>query len=133
ESSSIYVCKYLLDEGAQLAIFDPEVSREQIVNELTHPMISEDPERVDRLVTIATNPYEALHHAHALVICTEWDEFKGYDYKRIYDNMMKPAFAFDGRGVLNTESLIEIGFHVEVVGKVVSKTDMIPLTPPAEK
>ncbi|XP_077861825.1 UDP-glucose 6-dehydrogenase-like [Saccoglossus kowalevskii] len=132
ESSSIYVCKYLLDEGAQLVIYDPQVSREQIISDLTHPIISEDPERVERLVTIATDPYKALSGAHALVVCTEWDEFRGYDFQKIYDTMAKPAFAFDGRGILDAEHLLELGFHVEVIGKVVRKNNMIPITPPAE-
>ncbi|XP_070542026.1 UDP-glucose 6-dehydrogenase-like [Ptychodera flava] len=133
ESSSIYVCKYLMDEGAQLVIYDPQVTSEQILSDLTHPIVSEDPERVERLVTIATDPYEALSGAHALVVCTEWDEFKGYDYRRIYDGMVKPAFAFDGRGILDAEHLVDIGFVVEVIGKTVKGNRVPPVTPPAEK
>ncbi|KAJ7393391.1 hypothetical protein OS493_006363 [Desmophyllum pertusum] len=93
ESASIYICKYLMDEGARITVYDPKVEKDQIHLELTHPSISEDPERVDRLITIVTDPYKAVESAHALVICTEWDEFKTYDYKRIYDSMLKPAFA----------------------------------------
>ena len=40
-----------------------------------HPLISEDPSRVKDLVTIHTDPYKAAENTHALVICTEWDEF----------------------------------------------------------
>ena len=53
-----------------------------------------------------------------------------YDYKRIYDSMLKPAFAFDGRMILDHCHLHEIGFQVETIGKVVSSGYMLPLTPP---
>ncbi|XP_015748531.1 PREDICTED: UDP-glucose 6-dehydrogenase-like [Acropora digitifera] len=130
ESASIYICKYLMDEGARITVYDPKVEKEQILLELTHPSISEDPERVERLITIENDPYKAVEAAHALVICTEWDEFKGYDYKRIYDSMLKPAFAFDGRMILDHCYLHEIGFQVETIGKVVSSGYMLPFTPP---
>ena len=52
-----------------------------------------------------------------MVICTEWDEFVSLDYKKIYSNMAKPAFIFDGRKILDHDKLIEIGFHVETIGK----------------
>ena len=53
-----------------------------------------------------------------------------YDYKRIYDSMLKPAFAFDGRMILDHCHLHEIGFQVETIGKVISSGYMLPLTPP---
>lgn len=45
ESSSIYISKYLLDEGAKLFIYDPKVLKEQIIHDLSQPNISEDPGR----------------------------------------------------------------------------------------
>ena len=82
------------------------------MDDLQHPYISEDPERVNRLVTLAKDPYEACKSAHALVICTEWDAFKELDYERIYASMEKPAFIFDGRKILDHEKLMDIGFRV---------------------
>ncbi|KAM8972785.1 UDP-glucose 6-dehydrogenase-like [Pelodytes ibericus] len=120
ESSSIYVCKYLMDEGAHLAVYDPKVTRTQIIRDLTHPAISGDnPERVSELVTIVPEPYKACEDTHALVICTEWDVFKELDYERIYGKMLKPAFIFDGRRVLDGlhKRLMQIGFQVETIGK----------------
>ena len=117
ESSSIYVSKHLLDERAHLAIYDPKVDPKQIEHDLKDPSISEDPARVDQLVTIYSDPYEAAKGSHALVILTEWDEFKDYDYKRIYAHMVKPAFLFDGRLLLDHEQLMKIGFEVDVIGK----------------
>ena len=61
---------------------------------------------------VEKSPYDAAHGAHAVVILTEWDEFKEYDYKTIYDNMLKPAFLFDGRLLLDHGKLKTIGFDV---------------------
>ncbi|XP_062505242.1 UDP-glucose 6-dehydrogenase-like [Corticium candelabrum] len=131
ESPSIYLCKHLMDEGAQLVIFDPKVKHTQVIADLKHPMISEDSSRVDRLVTICHDPYKATENTHAFVVCTEWDMFKSLDYQRIYSNMEKPAFAFDGRIVLDHDRLHDIGFHVETIGKVVGpRKFIIPTTPP---
>ena len=119
ESSSIYVCKHLLEEEAQITIYDPKVHPEQIRLDLTEPTILDDPARFEQLVTIATDPYAAVVGAHAVVVCTEWDEFTTLDYQRIFDSMQKPAFVFDGRLILDHDRLIRIGFQVEAIGKVV--------------
>uniref|UniRef100_A0A671E2V0 UDP-glucose 6-dehydrogenase n=1 Tax=Rhinolophus ferrumequinum TaxID=59479 RepID=A0A671E2V0_RHIFE len=132
ESSSIYVSKYLMDEGAHLHIYDPKVPREQIVVDLSHPGVSED-DQVSRLVTISKDPYEACDGAHAVVICTEWDMFKELDYERIHKKMLKPAFIFDGRRVLDGlhNELQTIGFQIETIGKKVS-SKRIPYAPSCE-
>ncbi|XP_055102571.1 UDP-glucose 6-dehydrogenase isoform X2 [Symphalangus syndactylus] len=132
ESSSIYISKYLMDEGAHLHIYDPKVPREQIVVDLSHPGVSED-DQVSRLVTISKDPYEACDGAHAVVICTEWDMFKELDYERIHKKMLKPAFIFDGRRVLDGlhNELQTIGFQIETIGKKVS-SKRIPYAPSGE-
>jgi len=117
ESSAIYLSKYLMDEGAHLVIYDPKVPHEQIHRDLKHPTITECPERVDELITITTDPYEACDCSHAIVVCTEWDEFVTLDFKRIFDRMLKPAYIFDGRGILPHQQLVDIGFKVEAIGK----------------
>lgn len=48
---------------------------------------------------------------------TEWEEFKALDYERLYDSMLKPAFVFDGRNILDHKRLQEIGFEVFAIGK----------------
>merc|ERR1712115_410542 len=62
-------------------------------------------------------PEEAVDSAHALVVLTEWDEFKTYPYGEFYDKMMKPAFLFDGRSILNHSMLEDVGFEVHAIGK----------------
>ena len=77
ESAAIYVAQQLMDERAKLSIYDPKVTEEQIFMDLEHPFISgNDPERVKKLVTIEADPYAAAKGSHALVVCTEWDEFR---------------------------------------------------------
>ena len=127
ESSSIYIVKHLSDEEAHLIIYDPQVTREQIIMDLTAPSIMSSPDRFEKLVTISKDPYEAVRDAHALVICTEWDEFATLDYQRIYEVMEKPAFVFDGRLILDHQKLMKIGFQVEVIGKVIKKTTPMEL------
>lgn len=129
ESASIYICKYLIEEGARVTIYDPKVLKEKIYLEMTHPDICADREKVNKLVSVEQDVYKAVEKAHALVICTEWDEFKTLDYQRIYQSMLKPAFVFDGRMILDHESLVEIGFQVETIGKVVNNS-LSPVTPP---
>ncbi|CAC5358333.1 UGDH [Mytilus coruscus] len=117
ESAAIYICKYLMDEGAKLHIYDPKVEEKQLITELTHPAISDDPSRVKELVTIHKDPYKAAENTHALVVCTEWDEFINYDYEKIYGSMLKPAFLFDGRIILDHQKLMGLGFNVITIGK----------------
>ncbi|KAG8197545.1 hypothetical protein JTE90_007281 [Oedothorax gibbosus] len=116
ESPAIYVCKHLLEEGANLHIYDPKVERKQIILDLECTDGIEDSYKVEDQVLNFPCPYQAAQNTHAIVICTEWDEFLELDYKKIYDNMFKPAFVFDGRKMLPTERLQNIGFHVETIG-----------------
>lgn len=55
--------------------------------------------------------------SHAIGVLTEWDEFRNYDYQKIYDSMVKPAFIFDGRNILDHQKLRDIGFIVYALGK----------------
>jgi len=121
ESAAIYVSKHLLEEGANLSIYDPKVSASQVKFDLED---HEKPEQFKRLVTCHKDPYEAAEKAHALVICTDWDEFVTLDYKRIFDGMAKPAFLFDGRKMLDHQKLIKMGFHVETIGTRLSQRNL---------
>uniref|UniRef100_A0A2C9LUY9 UDP-glucose/GDP-mannose dehydrogenase C-terminal domain-containing protein n=1 Tax=Biomphalaria glabrata TaxID=6526 RepID=A0A2C9LUY9_BIOGL len=76
ESAAIYVSKYLLEEGANIRIYDPKVPEDQIISDLTSAEITDQPEKVHELVSICSDAYEAAEGSHALVICTEWDEFQ---------------------------------------------------------
>jgi UDPglucose 6-dehydrogenase len=116
ESAAIYVADDLLFEQANIAVFDPKVEEKQILSDLNY-LDTRSKEENAKGVSVFEDPYEALKDAHAIAILTEWDEFKEYDWKRIYDNMKKPAFVFDGRNLLDGAKLKEIGFVFQAIGK----------------
>lgn len=64
----------------------------------------------------ARDAYEAIDGAHGLCVLTYCDEFKTLDYCRVFDGMMRPAFVFHGRNVVNAWELREISFVVYAVG-----------------
>ncbi|KAF9376164.1 UDP-glucose 6-dehydrogenase 1, partial [Podila verticillata] len=119
ESAAITMCSYLIQEHARIAIYDPKVSAKQIHMDLTEPGVGTNEAEVNKHVQICESAYEACAGADALVICTEWDEFKmnKLDYQKIFASMQKPAFIFDGRLILDAPKLREIGFRVETIGK----------------
>jgi UDPglucose 6-dehydrogenase len=69
-------------------------------------------------VTLSPDPYEAAKDADAIIMLTEWDEFKTLDYERIYSIMRKPAFIFDGRNILDINQLKALGFDAHGIGKI---------------
>jgi UDPglucose 6-dehydrogenase len=116
ESAAIYVADHLLEEEAQITVYDPKVSAEQIYADLDY-LGTRSPEENRRLVKVVNDPYEACHQAHAVAILTEWDEFKSYDWQKIYDNMYKPAFVFDGRNIIDKSEIENIGLVYQGIGK----------------
>jgi UDPglucose 6-dehydrogenase len=115
ESAAINVADYLLFEQANVAVFDPKVRKKQIISDLNYlNAIAIDD--LDKMVDVYEDPYDACKNSHAIAILTEWDEFKSYDWKRIYDAMQKPAFIFDGRNILDAKKMKEIGFIFSAVG-----------------
>jgi hypothetical protein len=86
-------------------------------------------------LSIESDVYEACAGSHALVVCTEWDQFRTLDYSRIYQSMMKPANIFDGRLILDRHHLARIGFEVHTLGKPTITAHERPEAPiaPVEK
>lgn len=117
ESAAIYICKDLLEERADLYIYDPKVERDQIIKDLKYVNTPISDSDYDALVHSVSDPYEATKDAHAILVITEWDEFKTLDYKKIFQDMKKPAFLFDGRNILDVQNLKEIGFEVYSIGR----------------
>lgn len=116
ETPTLTVVDRLLAEGAHLAIYDPVVTEKQIQEDLT----TLNRKNAGSNIIVCQDVYEACQGADALVICTEWDEFRALDYVKIYKGMRKPAFLFDGRLILNASVLREIGFEVQIIGKTPS-------------
>jgi UDPglucose 6-dehydrogenase len=115
ESAAIYVAEKLLLEQANITVYDPKVSYDLIINDLTY-LGSIDPITIKDRINVVNDPYEAMKDAHAIAILTEWDEFILYDWERVHNKMLKPAFIFDGRNVLNKNRLEEMGFTYSGIG-----------------
>ncbi|HSV88407.1 MAG TPA: UDP-glucose 6-dehydrogenase [Bacteroidales bacterium] len=123
ESAAIYVAEELLADQAEVHVYDPKVNPERIMSDMNELLGIRgingklNHEDILKRIIIHSDPYQATKQAHAVLIITEWDEFKTYDWKRIHSEMLKPAFLFDGRNILNAPSLREKGFQVYQIGK----------------
>ena len=115
ESSAIYIADDLINEQAKIAVFDPKVPENQVFSDLDY-LETRSSEKNRKNVTVYENAYEACQGAHAIAVVTEWDEFIDYDWQKIYDNMQKPAFVFDGRNLLDGNKLKAIGFVYRAIG-----------------
>jgi UDPglucose 6-dehydrogenase len=115
ESAAIYVADDLLNEHANIAVYDPKVSRKKMLSDLDYLETRSSEENAKKAKTFE-DPYAACEKAHAIAVLTEWDEFTTYDWQRIYDHMQKPAFIFDGRNLLDGPALEKIGFVYQAIG-----------------
>lgn len=116
ESAAIYIADALIEERAHITVFDPKVTRAQILNDLNQ-LGTRTLEENEQYLTVSNDPYEASDAAHAIALLTEWDQFKTLDYERIYEKMLKPAFVFDGRRLLDREQLKSLGFRMYTIGE----------------
>ena len=110
KSPAIDICKRLLEERATLNIYDPKVESEKIFENLGvqkgHPNIN-----------LCAGFAETFQNANAVIILTEWDEFKEINFEEAFEIMKKPAWVFDGRNILDHQKLKDIGFEVRAIGK----------------
>ena len=116
ESAAIYVAEHLLDEEAQIIVYDPKVKEDQIFKDLDY-LGSRSSEQNRKLVKVVNDPIEAVKDAHAIAILTEWDEFKEFDWTTIKNSMKKPSFLFDGRKLLQKNQMEKLGFQYYAIGE----------------
>jgi len=122
ESAAIYVAEHLIEDGAEIHVYDPKVSEEKIKADMSYlwelkGLTEQKIESKLKQIFVYQSAEKALHQAHAVAVLTEWDEFKTYNWNSIFINMYKPAFVFDGRNILDVEKLLAIGFQVKSIGK----------------
>lgn len=123
ESSAIAVCAKLLEEGAIINIYDPKVTMEMIKMELEYAISDERTRKlIHTNIKRCTSALEATRNAHAIAVMTEWDEFITTDYAAHYEQMVKPAFFFDGRLIVDAAKLRAIGFETFTIGKPAPST-----------
>jgi len=103
EAPSIKIIEGLLDRGATVRATDPEA------------MVTGRAALGDR-VQLLEDQYDALDGADALIVVTEWNEFRRPDFKRIKARLRQP-FVFDGRNVFNPVRMREMGFEYYCVGR----------------
>lgn len=116
ETAAMYVADYLIEETANIHVFDPKVSEIQMQADLNYLGTRDENKNKKHLIT-ESDPYSSCKDSHAVAILTEWDEFREYDWEKIYETMKKPAFVFDGRNILDKKRLEDIGFKVYQIGK----------------
>ena len=115
ESASIYVCRDLLMEGAQIALYDPRVPTSLIHEDLQYVGVSA--EMIEKQLTICSSCEEAADGSHGIAVLTEWDAFRDADFDQVLKSMFKPAYIFDGRDILDHSALRQKGFDVYAIGK----------------
>jgi UDPglucose 6-dehydrogenase len=103
EAPSHIIIKRLLEEGADVVAFDPEAV------ETTRAVL-------DRNITYANDMYDAVTGADALVIATEWHEFRRPDFEKVHSLMNQPII-FDGRNVYEPKRMAELGFEYFSIGR----------------
>lgn len=120
ESASIYVALDLLEDQAEIHIYDVKVSEEQIRKDLDNYLKSLNENQTKKvshdLVFVHKDPYSAMDKAQAIAVLTEWDEFKTYDWEKIYESMHKPANIFDGRNIFNAKKMKALGYKYHSIG-----------------
>jgi UDPglucose 6-dehydrogenase len=107
ESPAIYITRKLLAEHADVVISDPKA----LAN------AASDLADEKGTVRYVEDPYEAAAGCHALAVMTDWELYRRLDYRKIYESMVKPAFIFDGRNILDHRHCFDIGFNVFPIGK----------------
>lgn len=103
EAPAFYMIDALLAEGAEISAFDPEAmnnARQQLGDK----------------ISFAENQYECLERADALIISTEWNEFRTPNFLKIV-TAMKNKVIFDGRNLFETAAISELGFYYESIGR----------------
>ncbi|HPL09676.1 MAG TPA: nucleotide sugar dehydrogenase [Smithellaceae bacterium] len=107
ESPAIAITRKLLAERAEVIITDPRALANAAID-LAHEKGN---------IRYVEDPYEAARGCHALAVMTDWEEYRKLDYRKIYKSMVKPAFLFDGRNIVDHRKCFEIGFNVFPIGK----------------
>lgn len=107
DSPAIFIAERLLEENVGLTITDPKALKNA----------RKDLDAIEGNISYVEDPYKAAADCDAIAVMTEWDLYAGLDFDRVYDSMVKPAFIFDGRNILDHKGLFKIGFNVFPIGK----------------
>ena len=111
EAPALYIIDELLAAGSTVATFDPEAMNnvQQLVGDK---------------ITFVHSQYDALHAADALIIATEWSEFRTPDFDRI-SSLLKNKAIFDGRNLFDLNQMEEMGYHYVSIGRKIIKQAIV--------
>ncbi len=103
EAPALYMIEHLLEAGASIVAYDPEAM----------PNVQK---QKGYAITYATDAYEALEGADALLICTEWGMFRNPDFDKI-GKALKSKVIFDGRNLYELDKMQEFGYFYKSIGR----------------
>ena len=115
ESAAIYIANNLIKSNIYLNVYDPKVKESQIFFDMNY--INSNDIKNKECISIHNSPLNCINQTNIIALLTEWDEFKDYDWEKIYKEMNKPAYIFDGRNILDREKLESIGFNYIGLGR----------------
>ena len=123
EAPALRIVEALMEEGAVLKLYDPKAMPN------TKELIPEGTPRV----TYTDSAYEAADQSHALLILTEWDDFRELDLTRLYDTMQVPIIV-DGRNLFDPATMWDAGFEYYCLGRpeihsTLHRSSMLPIGP----
>ena len=107
EAPAIYVIKELVSRGAIIKAYDPKA----VVEAKAHYL------KGVQNITYVDSKYDVLKDSDALVLLTEWKEFRSPDFEEMKTQLKTPVI-FDGRNQYNTFNLEEKGFEYHQIGKI---------------
>ena len=103
EAPALYIIDALLNAGATIKAFDPE-AMQNVKNKMGDK------------IEYSNNYYDALDQADALLIATEWSQFRSPDFNEI-EKRLKSKTIFDGRNLYDPKEIKELGFYYESIGR----------------
>ena len=122
ESAAIRICKDLINEGAELIIHDPKVNPLQIEKDLQMKQFSSiKNEKIDDLNNNIgkwqfSNDLNIFDNAHAVLVLTEWEDYKKIEWNKVVKKMVKPAWVFDARSIVNVDLVKKSGINLWSLG-----------------
>ena len=123
ESAAITICKDLLEEGAILKIHDPKVEPYQIEkdlkiesNEFPFNSKSDQSKSGDGSWTFSKNINEAISGTDAVLVLTEWEEYRKINWDEASSLMRSPAWVFDARSITNEDKIKDVGLNLWRIG-----------------
>ena len=115
ESPAIAIAKDLIDNGAELLVNDPKVTKNQIEKEIGIKELDIEEISYGKWEFV-TDIYDASNGADAVILITDWDNYKNLNWEKISSLLRKPSWIFDTRGIISDDLLQKINSNFWQVG-----------------